>query len=143
MSPMFVSVSSFIDRVLQGIEEDQSYSGTTPWEQNFPPLDVLINSKTKDVQFKFALSGYKDSEIEVNFEEDALVLSLSQEKTAEEDFWKPIRKGIKKPFSSTMKYPVPFSKYDITKATAKREDGLLIVTIPISERAKPVRLSLS
>jgi len=108
---------------------------------NFPPVNVYIDEKTKDLNFMFALAGYQKEDVKISFEGDKMILSISPED--EEILGKRIlRKGIKTPKVNTT-FIVPSSKYKTSKATADMANGILKVFIPAVDEIKPRQLMIN
>jgi len=105
---------------------------------HFPPCNLSAD-ENGTLHFEFAVAGYKKDEMALKFEDDHLVLELSPKK--EEVKVKIFQKAIKLSESKTNAY-VPFSKYNISKVEASLEDGLLKVSIPIKEEAKPLLIEI-
>lgn len=105
----------------------------------FPPANIL---KTEDnsLQYEFAVAGYKEDEISIKFDNDHLFLSL-EPKEDEDSKVKYRQRGIKK-CKSHSKFFVPISHFDVEKAEAKLENGILYITIPSKEVAKPKTLEI-
>jgi HSP20 family molecular chaperone IbpA len=74
----------------------------------------------------------------VNIEED--ILKISYKKPEDDDTLHPgtIHRGLARR-SFDLGYKIS-AKYDLSKAEAKLENGLLEIAIPISEKAKPKTL---
>lgn len=106
---------------------------------HFPPCNYSAD-EDGTLHFEFAVAGYKKEEVELKFEDDHLVLHLNPAK--EEAKGKVFQKAIKLSESTTRAY-VPFSKYDVSKVDASLADGLLKVSVPVKEEAKPITVQIS
>jgi len=136
MNRSIYNVFDLFDQVFKGFEvEDFPYP-------TFPPYDVIIDEETKDITFRFAVAGYDKEEVEIEFENDALKLTLPSVKTEMEGKLKVLHKGIKTS-SSVTKYAIPQSKYNVDKASASLSNGILTIFIPAKEDLKPKRLKLT
>jgi len=106
----------------------------------FPPLNVYLNEKTKDLKFEFALAGFDKDEIGLEFEGDYLKLSvIPKTDTKEDDEFVLLQKGIKRS-SIEKEFYVPNAKYLVDKIKVKFEGGILEVTIPAKDEIKPRKL---
>ena len=76
----------------------------------------------------------------INIEED--ILKISYKKPEDDDTLHPgtIHRGLARR-SFDLGYKIS-AKYDLSKAEAKLENGLLEIAIPISEKAKPKTLKI-
>lgn len=106
---------------------------------SYPPTNVYL-TKEKTLIFEFALAGFSEKEIELQFQGDYMVLSASlpeqKEKEEEKEEKEKIRyfkhrlkvKNIKE-----QKYYVPEAKFDRSSVKAVYKNGLLTITIPANE----------
>jgi HSP20 family molecular chaperone IbpA len=108
---------------------------------NFPPVNVYIDETTKDLNFMFALAGYKKEDVKISFEGDKMIMSIQAEEK-EIKGKRMLRKGIKTPEVNTT-FIVPSSKYKTDEATADMENGILKIFIPAVEKIKPRQLMIS
>ena len=110
---------------------------------SYPPLDLLINEKSKDLKFKFALAGFEKSAISLTFEGDYLQLIVDPSLTPiKEDNFELIQKGIKLS-RIDKKFYVPSSKYQTEKIEVKFENGILEIVVPakVGMQAKKIKIS--
>jgi len=137
-----VSVWDLFDAMARDFEsvfsDAESYSHVIP--TNFPPANMFVDEE-KNLRFEFALAGYTKDEIELNFDGDKMFLTLTPLKSEEDENIKCLNRGIKHSSSKTF-YIVPAVKYDHSAATADYKNGVLIVSIPSREEAKPRRLAI-
>jgi len=104
----------------------------------FPPCNYYAD-EDGTLEFEFAVAGYQNDEIDLKFEEDHLVLKLDPKNPKKER--KYFQKGIKLSPIVTKAF-VPFSKYDVSEATASLEKGILKISVPFREEAKPVGVKI-
>lgn len=121
-----------INRVLSSGNQDGYHS--------YPVHDVYVNSEDALV-FDFALAGFSKDEIGVELSRNVLTVSASkkQQESKEENKWLH-RKIATRDFE--IKYVMPNS-YDSDNATAKYEDGMLKVVVPLAEAVKPKLLTIN
>jgi len=137
----------FFDRVFRTFDRDLTTTcgggnvffteGGSLYENRFPPMNVSVNPDTKDLLFEFALSGYKEEEVSVDFEEDYLHLSLDPKEPEDKKTY--IKHGIKSS-QCDAKYFVPSSKYEVNSSTAELKDGILTIFVPAKEEIKPKKI---
>lgn len=107
---------------------------------NFPPVNVYIDEKTKDLTFDFAIAGYKKEDISIEFDGDKMILTI-KEKSSTRKGLKLLKKGIKTT-EVRSHFTVPVSKYETDKAEAEINDGILAITIPARDEIKPRLLTI-
>ena len=152
--PYFRVVPQIIEIVTTHVKEVGSPWSNTP---NFPPVNIELHPATKELRFTWALAGVrKEHDVEVEFNSDKLILHIQshvggkevivaqdtdQSETLEVK-WVPLISKLKASVAGDYSYDVPSSRYNVQDATAKWEDGLLIVNIPLREDAKPVKVKI-
>jgi HSP20 family protein len=107
--------------------------------QWIPSIDVCENKD--NVIIKADLPGLKKEEIELSVQEDHLVLKGEKKKDSEvkeENYYKSER--FYGSFVRTVPLPSPV---DSGKADAKYQDGVLTVTLPKKEEAKPKQIAIN
>ena len=109
------------------------YAGIT-----FPPVNAFIH-KNKDLEFEFALAGYGEDDISIEFDGDYMVLRLKGGKQKEEIEW--IKRGIKN-VDTQCQFYVPSNKYDHTNAKAELKNGILSIKIPSRVKKEVVSLKI-
>lgn len=143
---------SFFDEVLRNMETansvfDDAFDGrlgskveyTLP---NYPPYEVK-RSKDGTLKAKFALAGFKKEDLEISFEENAIVLKtvdgFKKEENEDETYISPQKIRIE-PFKT--KLYVPESKYNFGEVKASTANGTLLIEIPPKEKReyKPVSI---
>ena len=98
----------------------------------FPPTNILMK-KNKDLVFEFALVGYPQENIHIEYLGDHMTLNVSSpEKKVLDEGDVRIQKGIKSAKIQN-RYYVPNDKYDTDNLKASWKDGLLTVEIPSRE----------
>ena len=101
------------------------------------PVDIF---ETKHgLHFEVACTGLSKEDIELNIEGDILKISYNKEtgEYAERNY---IHRGIARR-SFNLGYKIA-SKFDLSKAEAIMESGLLAIRIPFAEEAKPKVLKI-
>lgn len=97
-------------------------------------LAVDVYEEKGNVVAKMSLSGIKPEEVDVSLEDDMLTISGRREEEKEVDkkdyYSKEIRRGS---FSRSVSLP---KSVDASKAGARYENGVLVVTMPVIAGAK-------
>lgn len=105
------------------------------------PVDIYENKN--GLYFDIACTGLSKSDIEISIEGDVLKISYDKPKDdecCEVNECKYIHKNIAKR-SFNLGYKIS-SKFDLSKAEATMENGLLKIQIPFSESSKPKTLKI-
>lgn len=100
------------------------------------PLDIYENES--GLHFEIACTGLNKDEISINIEGD--ILKVSHTKDEIQNLRSYIYKGIAKR-SFNLGYKIS-SKFNLSKAEAEMENGLLKISIPFAEEAKPKSLRI-
>ena len=101
------------------------------------PVDIF---ETKNgLHFEIACTGLSKSDIELNIEGDILKIGYNKIPEQYEDRHY-IHSGIAKR-SFNLGYKIA-SKFDLSKAEAMMENGLLAIRIPFADEAKPKTLKI-
>lgn len=96
---------------------------------SYPPANVYLN-QDKTLVFEFAMAGFEESSIDLQFQGDYMVLSAKapvEEKPSEEVRF--FKKRLKLKDVEDQKYYVPEDKFDRESVKAVFKNGLLRVTI--------------
>ena len=102
---------------------------------NYP---VDIYETENGLRFELAVVGLSDTDLDIQVDGDTL--RIKYEKPEKEDTIKYLQKGIAKR-SFNLGYKIA-SKFDLSKAEAIMENGLLAIRIPFAEEAKPKVLKI-
>ena len=105
------------------------------------PVDIYENKN--GLHFEIACTGLTKSDIEINIEGDILKISYNKSKDeacCEVDDCKYIHRGIAKR-SFNLGYKVA-SKFKLSESSAEMKDGLLKISVPFAEEAKPKSLKI-
>ena len=107
-------------------------------KQQYP---INIFEDDLGLTFELACTGIPKEAIEVKLEGDLISFIYDKEKTPDSPSRNYIHRGIAKR-SFNLGYKVG-TKFDLKVAKANFHDGLLIVTIPFAEEAKPKVLKIN
>lgn len=101
------------------------------------PVDIFENSE--GLHFEVACTGLTKEDVELHIEGDLLVIRY--DKTPEDKTsHNYIHRGIARR-SFSLGYKIA-SKFDLSKAEASMENGLLTISIPFAEESKPKTLQI-
>lgn len=106
------------------------------------PVDIYENEK--GLHFEIAGTGLTKDDISIAIEGDVLKVSYKKpddDGCCEVNECKYYHRGISKK-SFNLAYRIPLSRFDLSKAEATMENGLLTIHIPIAEEAKPKTLTI-
>lgn len=104
----------------------------------FPhPVDIFETDN--GLHFEVACTGLHKEDVEVHIEGDTLIIRYDKGHPEHKER-SYIHKGIAKR-SFSLGYRIA-SKFDLSKAEAEMENGLLTVSIPFAEEAKPKALQI-
>jgi HSP20 family protein len=105
------------------------------------PVDIFETDK--GLHFEVACTGLSKEDVELNLEGDILKISYSKDAEAadaEAQGRNYIHRGVAKR-SFNLGYKIA-SKFNLSKAEAMMENGLLAIRIPFAEEAKPKVLKI-
>jgi HSP20 family molecular chaperone IbpA len=104
------------------------------------PVDIFENSE--GLHFEVACTGLIKEDVELHIEGDLLVIRYDKNKSILQDRsnYNYIHRGITRR-SFSLGYKIA-SKFDLSKAEAMMENGLLSIFIPFAEEAKPKYLKI-
>ena len=105
------------------------------------PVDIFETDK--GLHFEVACTGLSKEDIELNIEGDILKISYSKDAEAADAEARGrnyIHRGVAKR-SFNLGYKIA-SKFDLSKADAMMENGLLAIQIPYADEAKPKVLKI-
>jgi HSP20 family protein len=132
-----VSLRDPIDRLFEESFIRRSRLCTKLQEGDF---SLYIYQTDKEIVVKASLPGVKPEEIDISITGDALTIKVEhkeEKETKKEDFFqKEMSYGT---FTRTVAFPVPVQ---IDKAEATFENGIVALTIPKAEEAKPKQIKI-
>jgi molecular chaperone IbpB/HSP20 family protein len=144
LDEIFEATQSFGEAFKNGF--NFSHRGHRPfrWDENvdfypnhsYPPANVYL-TEDRSLVFEFALAGFPESEINLEFQGDHMVLSakapVDPEKPEDVRYFK---RRLKLKDIEGQKYFVPSDKFDHEKVKAVYKNGLLKVTVPSLENVE-------
>ena len=104
------------------------------------PVDIFENSE--GLHFEVACTGLTKEDVELHIEGDLLVIRYDKNNQQPQDKTSHnyIHRGIARR-SFSLGYRIA-SKFDLSKAEAMMENGLLAISIPFAEESKPKLLQI-
>ncbi|MBT3276155.1 MAG: Hsp20/alpha crystallin family protein [Spirochaetales bacterium] len=144
MDEIFEATKDFGEAFKNGFNFSGSGKGPFRWDENvdyyphqsYPPANVYI-TKDRTMVFEFALAGFDESGIDLQFQGDYMVLSakapVSDEKPDDIRYFK---RRLKLKDVADQKYFVPADKFDREQVKALFKNGLLKVTVPSLENVE-------
>jgi HSP20 family molecular chaperone IbpA len=114
----------------------------------FPPANVVVNTKTKDLTIQVALAGVKEDELNLSFDGDYLHLIVDRAtgdknlKDGEEAIEYVIQRGLKTVDHAEVSWVIDPRYYDRDSANIKFEDGLLTIKVSPRSEVAPKKIKL-
>lgn len=131
--PSFFEINNIIDRVLGGdFDDKQIVQNSYP---SYPPINHYVESDTGTNVIEFGVSGLSEAEVSVRVKDNVLIVSSNKTETPSEKNVYICRKLAHRKFDVQFKLS---DKLDTANIEAVLKNGLLRVTIPLKETAKPV-----
>jgi HSP20 family protein len=121
-----------LDRVFQVFD---GQNGATSW---VPAMDVV---ETKDaVEVRLEVPGLQPSDIDVRVEDNVLTIAgeKKHESRSEENGYSHVERRYGQ-FRRTLKLP---TSTEATEVSARYDHGVLTITVPKAERAKPRKIDI-
>ena len=136
MSTLFYERTPFDILVRNFFQDASTYSPLA--ETKVPhPVDIYISEK--GLSFDIACTGIRKEDIELLIQDNLLKINYSKPKEDIKEI-EYIHKGIaKRSFNLGWKID---SKFDLTKATASFNDGLLAIQVPFSKGSELKKLQI-
>ena len=102
------------------------------------PVDIY---ETKEgLHFEIACTGLSKEDVNINIEGDILRVTYEKDRENEIDVTNYIHKGIARR-SFNLGYKIS-SRFDLQNGDAQMDNGLLLISIPFAEQAKPKALAI-
>lgn len=126
---MFTSIFNDFDDVFKSVVKSGDFT------EVFPPSNVYTNEDGCVIEL--ALAGYKKENVSIErVGADEIKISVKA-KEEEENNKKTYYNHRIKTSAFERSYKIPLKNYDISKISAKMEDGILRVTIPRAKQEEP------
>jgi len=103
---------------------------------SYPPCDCIVSDDRNTLGLRFAMAGYKESDISVVATEGSV--SVAAQAQDWEEGYEAVHNGIsKKPINFTVGVD---NNYDAKKAKTSFINGMLFLEMPIKKEAESVKL---
>ena len=144
MDEIFEATKGFGEAFKNGFNFNHRSGSPFNWDQNvdyyphhsYPPANVYI-TEDRTLVFEFALAGFSETEINLEFQGDYMVLSAKAPKEADKpEEIRYFKRRLKLKDITDQKYFVPGDKFDREQVKAVFSNGLLKVTIPSLENVE-------
>ena len=133
----FINSLDTFDILWRDIFDNRSVFGPLPDVKINSPVDV-IKRESGNLEFHIAAPGSKKSDIDINIEDDVLrVEKKKEEDNIDGEFLS--RNISRKAFKHAWKLS---QRFDLEKARAYMEDGLLVIEVPVAESKKKKTISI-
>jgi HSP20 family molecular chaperone IbpA len=100
---------------------------------NYPPANIYM-TEDKTLVFEFAVAGFSESDVSLQFKGDYMVFSgVLPEDMQEPSGARYFKRRLKRKSFSEQRYYVPEDKFDRNAVKAVYRNGILTVTIPPKE----------
>jgi HSP20 family molecular chaperone IbpA len=103
---------------------------------SYPPLNVYM-TQDKSVVFQFALAGFEEKDISLEFRGDYMVFAAKAPEIAENDETvRYLKRRLKLKSIEEQKYYVPADKFAQEKTKAMLRQAILTVTVPAKDEVE-------
>jgi len=99
---------------------------------SYPPMNVYL-TKEKQMVFEFALAGFREKDISIEFQGDYMVFSAKSPEMEPEDDVRYFKRRLKFKPIEDQRYFVPEDKFDRENTKAVFKNGVLKITVPPRE----------
>jgi len=107
---------------------------------DFPPTNILVDDKEENLVIQMSVAGYPENGVDISFKDDYLSVKL----TPDEDLFKGYKVKMKgfRTSKAERKVYVPAKEFDVASSKADTLNGVLTITIPRKEEAKPITIGI-
>lgn len=145
MDEIFTAAEDFSRSVREGVHFDSTEDVHWKWSEqkdyypmySYPPTNVYM-TEDKSLIFEFALAGFDEDSLEIEFRGDHMYLSGSiSEDLRDNENVKYFKRKLKFKDIDGQKYFVPSDKFAQANTEASYKSGVLVVTIPARDTVEP------
>jgi HSP20 family protein len=125
-------------RTCDNLIENFFSSDVLPSRSTVPAMDIV--EKENEIVVNAELPGTKKEDVKITFENNILTLSSDRKPAEVSEKETLLLKEIRNPgFNRSVKFGI---QVDATKISAEMSDGVLTITLPKSEEAKPKQIEV-
>lgn len=99
---------------------------------SYPPMNVYL-AQDKSLIFEFALAGFQEKDLNLEFQGDYMIFSAGSPEVETEEPVKYFKRRLKMKPIKEQKYYVPEDKFDREGVKAVFKNGILKITVPPTE----------
>jgi len=141
MDQVFEAANKFKHAFKDGFPNFGKEAGCTfQWDENvdfyplysYPPANVYM-TKNRELILEFALAGFDEKDVHLEFQGDYLILSAKPPAGEPEEGLRYFKRRLKLREIFAQKYFVPEKKFDRDKVKAAFRNGILKVVVPPRE----------
>jgi len=132
MDEIFEATKGFGDAFKEGMHHGGSDHVDYYPNYSYPPVNIYVTLE-KSLIFEFALAGFNEKDLNVEFKGDYLVFSAKSPSSDYGSDVKFFKRRLKFKGVPEQKYFVPEGKFDQKKVKAVFKNGILKVVIPARE----------
>ncbi len=132
MDEIFEATKGFGDAFKEGIHSGGSDHVDYYPNYSYPPVNIYVTAE-KSLIFEFALAGFNEKDLNVEFKGDYLVFSAIAPVSDHGSGVKYFKRRLKFKNVPEQKFFVPEGKFDQSKVKAVFKNGILKVIIPARE----------
>ncbi len=102
---------------------------------SYPPMNLYLTQE-KELVFEFALAGFREDDIELEFQGDYMIFSAKAPNMEPEEDVKYFKRRLKFKEIENQRYYVPEDKFDRGSVNAVFKNGILKVVVPPKEHVE-------
>mgnify|MGYP006281419711 CR=1 FL=1 len=125
------------DILFRNLFDTDSHFNTLSGVKNSHPVDIYEDAN--GLTFEIACTGLSKEDIDLSIEHDVLRVFYKKPQKEEQERTYQTRGIARRSFDLAYKIA---SKFNLSKAVASMENGLLIISMPFAEEAKPKQLAI-
>lgn len=102
---------------------------------SYPPMNLYLTQQ-KELVFEFALAGFHEKDIKIEFQGDYMLFSAKGPDLEPEDDVRYFKRRLKFKDIENQRYFVPEDKFDRNSVKAVFKNGILQITVPPKENVE-------
>lgn len=132
MDEIFEATKGFGNAFKEGMHHGESDHVDYYPNYSYPPVNIYV-TREKSLIFEFALAGFNEKDLNIEFKGDYLVFSASSPVLDSNEGVQYFKRRLKFKDVPEQKFFVPEGKFDQSKVKAVFKNGILKVLIPARE----------